>query len=147
MGGPPGILTKIVAFVCAGAQVLSGATFIYYYSKYITDKTPSVTLGCTPQPRWNGCSGSANLGWYLTFSLFAFGIMSFIFGIAEIGLLFFTKYFSAVSSPLLRGLVYVLKGLAVFGVAGDLGISAGVIEMVCGAFLVIFWILTVTVWK
>lgn len=77
-------------------------------------------------------------GWYLSYSVFCFGLISIIFAICEIGLVFFPQYFKFVDSMMLRAIIYILKGIATLGVSGDLGIAAGALELAIGVAMLIY---------
>lgn len=81
-------------------------------------------------------------GWYLSYSVFCFGLISLIFAVFEIGLVFFPQYFKFVDSMMLRSIIYILKGIATLGVSGDLGIAAGALELAIGAAMLIYSFIT-----
>jgi hypothetical protein len=81
-----------------------------------------------------------NNGWYYGYSLFAFGLISLLFAVAELGLIIKPDWFSFVDSPILRAVIYVLKGIATLGTSNDLGIAAGSLEIIIGAVMIIFFV-------
>lgn len=92
-------------------------------------------------PKEHGHKTDYNLWFYVEFSRFAFGLICLIFAVIEILLIFIPDKLTMVDSPLLRGIVYIISGIAVLGCASDLGIAAGALQMIIGVVLVIFGII------
>lgn len=133
------ILAKVIIALAFASQVISGAAFIYQYD-HSGRGAHGVETGCPPGGD-RRCPFSINSGWYSAVSLIVFGVMSFFFAVAEVGLLFFPKYFEFVNSDVLRACVYVIKGVACLGVANDLGVAAGSIEIIVGGIMLIIFAL------
>ena len=112
-------------------QVIVCAAYFNEYSHRSCDS--SIKSGYAPNEKY----GSVNFCHYFNFSLLAFGIISVLFAICELGLAIAPDKFKFVDSDVLRGVVYILKGIATLGVSNDLGIAAGSLEIIVGAVLLI----------
>ncbi|KAK8890453.1 hypothetical protein M9Y10_035229 [Tritrichomonas musculus] len=116
------------------------AATAYFYNFYGGQK---ITSGYSPdgkKGKWD-YKKDANIGFYLDFSRLALGLVCLIFAIIEILLIFIPDKLTMVDSPLLRGIIYIISGIAVLGCANDLGIAAGALQMAIGLALVIFGII------
>ena len=133
-------VTKCIAVLAFCSQVLSGAAYFYYFDKGNFGKT-EIHVGYSPEHY-----AGINASFYIAYSLFVFGLFSLFFAVVEIGLLIFPQYFSFVKSPLLRSIIYILKGIATLGASADLGIAAGIIEMFTGVVLFVLTLITGS-WK
>lgn len=112
-------------------NVIAAAAYFYNF-----DGDAKIHSGYEPSKH-----GSRNSYFYYNFSMFAFGLICLIFAIIEILLIFIPDKLTMVDSPLLRGIVYIISGIAVLGLANDLGIAAGALQMIIGVALVIFGII------
>ena len=93
-----------------------------------------------PNRHWEG-GKYCNQGYYLNFSLFALGLCCLLFAVAEIGLMIKPDWFKFVDSPILRGIVYIISGIAVLGCSGDLGIAAGSLQLIIGVVLIVYFVI------
>lgn len=82
----------------------------------------------------------ANMGFYNSFSLFCYGMISLFFAIAELGLVLKREWFYFIDSIVLRAVVYCIKGIATLGTSGDLGITAGSMEIIMGVVMIVYFI-------
>jgi hypothetical protein len=131
----------VIGILAFCIEVIAGAAYFYQYDH--TAGHNGIHSGCTPKEAvgWWGCN---NMAWYASYSLFGFGLISLLFAVAEIGLLLKPDWFAVVDSYVLRGIVYIIKGIATLGVSGDLGIAGGALELIIGAVELIFGILQKT---
>ena len=127
---------RLIAVLCFCAEVLSGASYFFFFDKGNFGKT-EIHVGNAPE-KYVGI----NSNFYMAYSLFVFGLISLIFAVAELGLLLFPQFFGFAKSPLLRSLLYILKGIATLGTSADLGIAAGIIEMFAGVVVFLLAALT-----
>ena len=111
-------------------QVIVCAAYFNDYSNH--GNCDGIKSGYSPSKGY-----SVNSCHYYNFSLLAFGIISLLFAICELGLAIAPDKFKFVDSDVLRGVVYILKGIATLGVSNDLGIAAGSMEIIVGAVLLI----------
>ena len=93
-----------------------------------------VHAGHDPNSHWN-------IYYYSNFSLLALGLCCLFFAVAEIGLMIKPDWFSFVESMILRGIVYIISGIAVIGASGDLGIAAGALQLFIGVVLIVYFII------
>ena len=130
-------------------EIIVGAAFAYYLSK--TYKWKTIKLGApasskkvcsVTDPQFNlaSCEKLSNNYYYFTqFVCCWFAFLSFFFVIAEIALLFKSNWFYLVSPRFVRGIIYILKGVCALGVAADLGIASGFLEIGGGiAYIIVF---------
>jgi hypothetical protein len=120
----PELVIGILAFCI---EVIAGAAYFYSYES--TDG--KIHSG------WKPAEYSINAWWYMSYSVFCFGLISLLFAVAELGLIIKPDWFSFVDSPILRAVVYILKGIATLGLSNDLGIAAGAMEIIIGAVMLI----------
>lgn len=121
------MIFNILAFC---TNVIAAAAFFYNFEGH-----GKIYSGHAPDEGW------WNYGYYVSFSLFAFGLICLIFAVIEILLLIIPDKLSFIDSPILRGVVYIITGIAVLGCANDLGIAAGALQLIIGLAMVIFGIL------
>jgi hypothetical protein len=124
----PALVIGILAFCI---EVIAGAAYFYSYESH----SGKIRTG------WKPGDYSINAWWYMSYSVFCFGLISLLFAIAELGLIIQPEWFSFVDSPILRAVVYILKGIATLGMSNDLGIAAGSMEIIIGAVMLIFAII------
>lgn len=112
-----------------------------YYLNFDGDQ--DITTGYSPRRgdniKW---VKEVNIGFYINYSRFALGLICVVFGIIEILLIFIPDKLSFLSSALLRGVIYAFSGIAVLGCANDLGIAAGSLQLIIGAVMIIYGIIT-----
>jgi hypothetical protein len=134
----PELVISVLAFCI---QVIAAAAYFYAYDAYHGD----ITSGLAPKGGSKDGKGGIwgywrnwNFGFYASYSVFCFGIMSVLFAVAELGLIIKPDWFSFVDSPVLRAVIYILKGVATLGVSNDLGIAAGSMEIIIGAVMLAY---------
>jgi hypothetical protein len=127
----PGLVIGVLAFCI---EVIAGAAYFHDYQTY----QGKLQSGYSPSFWWR----TINWGWYASYSIFCFGLISLLFAIAELGLIVVPQYFGFVDSPVLRAVVYILKGIATLGVSNDLGIAAGSMEIIIGVVMLVYVIFT-----
>ena len=132
----------LVKVYCFCSQVLSAIAYICSASKasYV-----SIRVGCSPEHwrRW-GCWGSYrynNEDFFLAYNSIFFTIFSIFFALVEIGILVKFKYAKLFRKNYIRGIVYILKGIATLGVTASLGIAAGILEIIGGCAQIILELL------
>jgi hypothetical protein len=134
MGGVAFTPQLAIGLLAFAIEVIAGTAYFYVYNSHHN----GIQSGF--KPAWLG--GGVNMGWYGSYSIFCFGLISILFAVAELGLLFAPQYFGFVDSPVLRAVVYILKGIATLGVSNDLGIAAGSLEIIIGVVMILFVLLT-----
>ena len=138
MGADMGLVKKIVCILAACVQIIVGAACFYQYD--YNGESGKLHSGYEPpkhghdRDHWYGW---VNSHYFIQFSLFMFGLIGLIFAVIEIGLFIVPQFFEFANSMVLRGVVYVLVGIAVLGAANDLGIAAGSMSIIIGAVMLI----------
>ncbi|OHT12591.1 hypothetical protein TRFO_03611 [Tritrichomonas foetus] len=122
---------QVLACLAFAINIIAAAAYFNMFESH-TD----VETGCNPGNYGRFCNAS----FYMAFSVFALGLVCLIFAIAELGLMIKPDWFSFVDSPFLRGIVYILSGIAVLGASGDLGIAAGALQMIIGVVLIVYFV-------
>jgi hypothetical protein len=139
----PKVILGLLAFC---VQVIAAAAYFYLYDHMVWD-TVKIFRGYAPNRpcgvwRSDGdynCGPWISGGWYAAYTVFAFGILSLIFAIVELVLVFMPIDIikELFGSDGLRAIVYIFKGLATLGVSNDLGVAAGSLEIIVGGILII----------
>ena len=124
-----GLFKKIVCIIAACVDIIVGASCFYHYDRIHHDS--HLESGWEPEHVW------VNQGYFILFSLFMFGLIGLIFAVIEIGLFIVPQFFEFANSMVLRGVIYVLVGIAVLGTSADLGIAAGSMSIIVGAVMLI----------
>ena len=131
-------------------EIIVGVAFTYYLKK--TFKLTPIKFGApssskkvcnveNEQYNEKKCSYLSNNYFYFTqIVCLWFAFLSFFLVIAEIGLLFKSNWFYLVSPRIVRGIIYILKGICALGVAADLGIAGGFLEIGGGVIYVIVFL-------
>lgn len=128
-----GAIVSILAFII---EIITCASYFNMFSGKGRVKTGH-------KPSDGG--GWGNMGYYCDFSVFALGILSLTFAIVEllmvlrgfVSALQSIKFLEILESPILRGVVYIVKGIATLGTSGDLGIAAGSLELIIGVVIIV----------
>ncbi|KAH0790847.1 hypothetical protein GPJ56_005268 [Histomonas meleagridis] len=123
-------IQTVISILAFCIEVIAGAAYFCVFE-----------TGGTVKAGWKPKS-NRNVLYYVSYSYLCFGLINLVFAIAELGLIFVPKYFSFVDSPILRGVYYALNGIATLGVAADLGIAAGSMQMIIGVVMIIVAIVT-----
>ena len=113
-------------------QVLSGVAYIYYWNarSYIF-KEARLHTGIASNYWW------INRNFFAAYVSLIFIVISFLFVAIEILLLVKPGMAKFLQVRFIRGVFYLLKGIATLGVSADLGVAAGSLEIVNGAVLII----------
>lgn len=134
-----GFLGKILHFVAAVVELLSGVTLLVGLSSFTGLE---LKTGCNPNAISSAINCGSNLQWFIGFTALVYALLSLFFVFTEVGLVFFDRFFKKLKSDALRGYIYVAKGVAILGLSGDLGIAAGTIEMAVGVVLIVMHIIS-----
>ena len=148
MGADMGLVKKIVCILAACIQIIVAAACFYQYDwNADVHYDTSIDSGWAPPKHYDKWDPKdpddrrnytwVNYGYFIQFSLFMFGLIALIFAIIEIGLFIVPQFFEFANSMVLRGVVYILVGIAVLGAANDLGIAAGSMSIIIGAVMLI----------
>lgn len=123
--------------LCILAVCIDAIAAAAYYLNFDGDQ--KITTGYAPRrgDRIDWVK-EANIFFYINFSKFALGLICIVFGIIEILLIFIPEKLSFLDSCLVRGIVYAFSGIAVLGCSNDLGIAAGILQMII-ALVMIVW--------
>nr|AGM32121.1 hypothetical protein [Coptotermes formosanus] len=154
MGVDTGLILGILAFVIAvigAAAHFSFVSFILdsdtYKAKYLLasgfGNDPSKCPKKFSETFHNPAIFCDNLKWSLVSLAWVSGLIFLVLAIIEILLLLSaTKDFVKFASQFtVRGIVYLVLGVPTLGIAGDLGIAAGVLLIVIGIVFVIMGII------
>lgn len=121
-------------------QFLAGCAFANDVTKR------GVKLGkiesCGPSGYKAGTCGFGNDVFSVNYFDVVLCVLSFFMLFVEVGLLAGFSYAMYFNSDLIRGLIYIFKGVACLGASGDLGVAAGALEMTVGLILFILGIIT-----
>ena len=128
----PRPLLIILHFFSFAALVIAGSTYSYFLSK--NKQSWTIRTGCEVE---NSC----NIRFYYNFSSVAFATISFLYAIVEFLMIFQIKQLSKVDLSLVKAIVYIVDGICVLGICGDLGIAAGSLTMAAGVIWVVFFII------
>lgn len=124
------MLLSVLSFI---AEVLSGAAFSYQASKlHWASVKPCSVENWT---KWKGCGGDH---FFTLYMCILFAIVSFFMVIVEVGLMANVSLAFYLADNVLRGCIYVFKGIACLGVANDLGVGCGSIEIAFGGLVLLF---------
>ena len=121
-------------------QIISGAAYLNMF-----ESDGEVKTGYSPSSDYGRFGNST---YYANFSMLAFGLISLFFAVVEFFIMIAgcwakgREVFKVFDSMILRGIVYVVKGIATLGASGDLGIAAGAMEMIVGAAMIIYALVT-----
>lgn len=124
------LLLSVLSFI---GEVLSGAAFSYQASRLHWASVVPCTVA--NWDKWNGCGSDHFFRLYMSI---LFAIVSFFMVLVEIGLMANINMAFYFADNILRGCIYVLKGIACLGVANDLGIASGSIEIAFGSLVLLF---------
>ena len=97
---------------------------------------------CSPSDYKAGECGWSNDFFSLNYFDVVLCVLSFFMVFVEVGLLAGFSYAMYFNSDLIRGLIYIFKGVACLGASNDLGVAAGALEMTVGLILFILGIIT-----
>lgn len=101
-------------------------------------KFATITTGCpiVPTPE---TAERCNPGffWFAGFAILFDIYLTVSFLVIELGCSFFPDKFQFARNDLVRGVAYIIIGLSMLGVTYDFGITAGIIEMIVGAFCIV----------
>lgn len=123
-------LNLLFSFLFIVSQVLSGSAYAVVLSNTNAQK---VHAGYKP----SDSNGLVNLEFFMWFYVLALCIVSFFFVIVEIALIFKLSYTKMFEVCIIRGAIYLFKGIATLGVAGDLGIAAAAFEFLSALILIV----------
>ena len=134
------ILILVFGIVTACCQVLVGATFIFWFSKFESlpkESNKILFTGSLNGPQLN------SLWYYYYFPIFV-GVLNLVLAIFEVLLIIpplhsFTFLFN---SPVFRAVFYFVTGIIALGYAGDLGIVACALGLLSGGLTVVSGILS-----
>jgi hypothetical protein len=119
---------RVLAF---NIQVIAAASYFYHFDKI--GHGSEVQTGRAPK----NPAGFINVGWYRSYSLFAFGTISLILAVCELTSIVGRQLFLFMDSMVVRGGIYILKGIATLGTSNDLGVAAGSMEIILGGTLIL----------
>lgn len=118
-----------VAIFCMVAEVLASATFIFALSKRGARGT--IVTGFAPSE----ASGRKNAGFFLGYARVLMAIVSLCLLLFELLIIIRGQWFTTIRNRIIRGVLYLLKGIAALGCVGNLGIAAGSFEIISAAVL------------
>ena len=121
-----------VAVFCMIAEILASAVYIYALSKQKVNST--ILTGYAPS---NKEFAMANRGLFLGYTRILMAILSLLFLIFEILIIVRGRWFTTIKNRMIRGVMYLLKGIAALGCVGDFGIAAGSFEIIAAAVLIV----------
>lgn len=121
-----------VAVLCMIGEVLASATFIYALAKRGVNS--KITTGFAPTYEK---SSQVNGGFFLGYTRILMAVVSLGFLLFEILVIIRGHWFTTIRNRLIRGVLYLLKGIAALGAVGSLGIAAGSFEIIAAAVLIV----------
>ena len=113
----------VLSIVGIFVQTFSSIVCIYWMSTNYYN--PSIEAG-------ESVESTTNNAFFVIYIMFMLTVLSILSLAVEIGLMIKAEWFARVQSRLLRGLIYLLKGIGLLSVCGDLGISGGTFEIAAG---------------
>lgn len=119
-----------VAIFCMIAEVLASATFIYALSK--RGARGKIVTGYAPTYK----SSQMNAAFFQGYARVLMAILSLGFLLFEILVIVRGQWFTTIRNRVIRGVLYLLKGIAALGSVGSLGIAAGSFEIIAAAVLI-----------
>ena len=120
----PSIAILIVRILTACALVIAAVADIYFLSQ--SEYGWEIKAGF--EPKYVG----ANIMFYVNISVLIWCIFCLLFAVLEIGLCTGIAFFGKFNFLYLKGISYILLGIAHLGVCGDLGIAAGSLLLIFG---------------
>ena len=128
----------VLSIVCIVAQLLSGCSF----ANDITKRRFQPLEPCSPSDYKAFRCGLSNDLFSVNYFDVVFCILSWFMLLVEVGLLAGFSYAMYFNSDLIRGLIYLFKGIACLGTSNNLGIGVGAFEICSGSVLIILGIIT-----
>jgi hypothetical protein len=152
MGADVGLILGILAFIFAVIGAAAHFSFVSYVldnddfnvKRLLATKFKNKPGPCSNSPLGHrSLRNCDNLYWSLVSLAWVSGLIFLILAIIEILLLMSaTKDFVKFASQFtVRGIVYLVLGIPTLGIAGDLGIAAGVLLVVIGIVFIIMGII------
>lgn len=128
MGRPvSSTLLKALHVYSFAALVIGGSTCAYYLS--ISLGSWAIHTGCKPDR-------SCNTGFFTNFSSLGFCIILFLYAIVEAMSFFQVERVKAFDVGYVKPIIYLISGICLLGLCGDLGIAAGSLMLVAGVLWV-----------
>ena len=128
------IYRGINIFSCC-VQIIVAATLIYGHKK--VPKPDSVHLDFSTTDM-DSIIAAQNLIWTQINAPLVLGVFCIVVAIIEILLASFPRKVDVLNAPIFRGLVYIGLGVFALGIAGDLGIAAGILTIINGVLVIVF---------
>lgn len=126
MGRPvSGPLLKALHIFSFCSLVIGGSTCAYYLS--VSTQRWNIHTGCKP-------SSSCNSGFFTNFSALGFCIILFLYAIVEIMSFFQVERVRVFDVGYIKPIIYLISGICLLGLSGDLGIAAGAFMLASGVF-------------
>ena len=120
------LVAKIVGGIAVASQIVSAFTWIYWFTRLDSVSSNSY--------KWFEKLVNYNTNaWFYSYNLpILMGILSGICAILEILLIVMPMKAQWANAPLFRGSLYIGTTFLVVAVMGDLGIVAGIIQLIAG---------------
>ena len=120
-----------VAVLCMVAEILASATYIYALSKRHVNGKVVTGYGI------NYKNSQMNSSFFLGYTRILMASLSIGFLLFEILVIVRSNWITTIRNRIIRGVVYLLKGIAALGAVGSLGIAAGSFEIIAATVLII----------
>lgn len=131
-------VTLVLNLIGMLAMVLSAAAHTEWL--HLFSFPFSLELG-TEINKNNWDTSANNFKFFKGMSVLLFAVLSYVFIVSELGLIFKAEWFVWIQSRFVRGVIYILMGVPTLGVCGDLGLSAGIIMMIAGIIDILYTII------
>lgn len=118
-----------VGIFCMAFQIISAAAFGHSYSIVVQHFESKIVVPTSPR------DAAKNLGHTFRSLWVMMVIVSLALAICEIVVMAKPKAMKHFRNYIVRGVIYSVKGMAVLGCAGNIGIAVGTFEMVSGVLL------------
>lgn len=126
MGRPvSAALLKALHIYSFAALVIGGSTCAYYLS--IAKGGWTIHTGYKP-------SDNPNHGFFTNFASLGFCIILFLYAIVEIMSFFQVEKAKVFDVGYVKPIIYLVSGICLLGLCGDLGIAAGALMLAAGVF-------------
>ena len=127
-------VTIVLSIIGIIGETLSAAAYTHWLTLYFRNYELVLANKNNEQNYWYG----GNIRFSQEASIFLFAVLAYVFIISELGLIFKAQWFAWIQSRTVRSIIYILKGIPTLGICGDLGIAAGVIELITGAINLLY---------
>ena len=117
------VFIKVVHVYTFCALIIGGATCAYFLS--ISIGNWRIRTGCEPKQ-------NCNWAFFMNFAALGFCIILFLYAVVEIISLFQVHQAHILNISYIKPIIYLISGICLIGICGDLGIAAGAFMLAAG---------------